>query len=141
MTTDRFKQIIMENVFKTSASPTYSIPTTYYLGLSTSTATSGEPQSSTGYARINLTSGYKLTYNTSTKKVTNNVDITFDNSAGSSDWFATGSPAAYYIITDSATSGNILAYGQLSTAKSILAGDTAKIASGDLQISISDNDT
>ncbi len=143
MTTDRFKQIIMENVFKTSASPTYSIPTTYYLGLSTSTATSGEPQSTTGYARINLTSGYKLSYNTSTKKVSNNVDITFDNSSGTSDWFAAGSPAAYYLITDSATvrSGNILAYGQLSTAKSILAGDTAKISSGDLQISISDNDT
>ena len=137
MTSDRFKQIIMENVFKVS-SPSYSIPTTYYLGLSTSTAASGEPASTTGYARISLAS--KLTYDGTNKVIKSNADITFDNSAGSSNWFAAGSPAAYYIICDSSTvrGGNVLAYGSLETSKPILAGDTAKIASGGLQISISD---
>ena len=137
MTTDRFKQIIMENVFKVS-SPTYSIPTTYYLGLSTTTTTAGEPASTTGYARISLAS--KLTYDTTNKLIKSNIDITFDNSQGSSDWFTTNSPASYYIITDSSSvrGGNLLAYGSLQTAKPILAGDTAKITAGDLKISISD---
>ena len=142
MTTDRFKRIIMENVFKVT-SPTYSIPTTYYIGISTSNTTSGEPASSTGYTRKSLTG--LLAYNTSTYMISNTAgtdsgEIVFDNSQGSSDWFSANSPAAYYIITDSSTvrSGNLVAYGSLQTPKPILAGDTAKINSGDLKRSISD---
>ena len=137
MTTNDFKQIIMENVFKLANN----LPSAYYIGLSTGANLSGEPASSTGYARVALTG--KLAYDSTNHKIVNSTssgEITFDNSSGSSDWFSDSSKAAFYIITNGPTVGGntLLAYGQLTTAKSILAGDTAKIAQGALQISISD---
>jgi hypothetical protein len=39
-------------------------------------------------------------------------------------------------VCDALTSGNILVYGSLTSSRSVTSGDTLRIASGDLSISL-----
>lgn len=67
---------------------------------------------------------------TATATATSNADITFTTSSS-------GSATVNYIaIMDAATGGNVLASASV-TSKSITAGDSLKILSGNLTISIS----
>lgn len=51
----------------------------------------------------------------------------------------TGMPAATVValaVVDALTAGNILVYGTLTSSRTVQAGDTLRIASGDLSISL-----
>ena len=128
MNTTYFLNCVAGNVFNTKTSPT--LPTNYYIGLSTSAPTvSGtgvnEPPTSSGYSRIRLTSLSEPTNGV----VTNNQAINFDESTAS--WGL----ITHFVIYDSATGGNLLMYGALSTPRSVETATIMTIRDGYLSLS------
>lgn len=128
MNTTYFLNCVAGNVFNTKTSPT--LPTNYYIGLSTSAPTvSGtgvnEPSASSGYSRIRLTSLSEPTNGV----VTNNQAINFDESTAS--WGL----ITHFVIYDSATGGNLLMYGALSTPRSVETATIMTIRDGYLSLS------
>jgi hypothetical protein len=113
----------------------YTMPTVY-VGLSSTAPTlSGsnitEP-SGGSYGRV-ATSG--ATWSAAASGATSNAAaITFPTA--SADWLS-GANLTYGVLYDASTSGNVLGYGALSVAKNILLGDTAQIAIGDLDVTLS----
>jgi len=105
---------------------TYTKPSAVYVGLFTVTpgeAGGGTEVSGGSYARQAATFGAA-----SSGATTNNANIDF-----------TGMPAATTVaigIFDASTSGNMLLYGALTTNKTTDAGDTLRIATGSLSVSI-----
>jgi hypothetical protein len=105
---------------------TYTKPSAVYVGLFTVTpgeAGGGTEVSGGSYARQAATFGAA-----SSGATTNNANIDF-----------TGMPAATTVaigIFDALTSGNMLLYGALTTNKTTDAGDTLRIATGSLSVSI-----
>ena len=105
---------------------TYTKPTTVYVGLFTVTpgeAGGGTEVTGGSYARQAATFGAA-----SSGATTNSANIDF-----------TGMPAATTVaigIFDASTSGNMLLYGALTTNKTTDAGDTLRIATGSLSVSI-----
>jgi hypothetical protein len=105
---------------------TYTKPTTVYVGLFTVTpgeAGGGTEVTGGSYAR------QVATFNAaSSGSTTNSANIDY-----------TGMPAATTVaigIFDAITSGNMLLYGALTTNKTTDAGDTLRIATGSLTVSI-----
>jgi hypothetical protein len=105
---------------------TYTKPTTVYVGLFTVTpgeAGGGTEVTGGSYAR------QVATFNAaSAGSTTNSANIDY-----------TGMPAATTVaigIFDAITSGNMLLYGALTTNKTTDAGDTLRIATGSLTVSI-----
>ena len=130
MNTTYFLNLVAGNVYKTQTTP--AIPTTLYIGLSTSTPTVDgsnvtEPSTAANYARVQLSS---LTI-PSAGVVTNSTDINFNESTA--NW----GTVTYFVIYDSATvgSGNLLQYGALSTARSVEAATIMTIKAGYLNLS------
>ena len=113
----------------------YTMPTVY-VGLSSTTPTLAggnvtEP-SGGNYSRVTTSAA---TWNSAASGATSNAAaITFGQA--SADWLA-GANLTYGVIYDAATNGNLLAYGALATPKNVLSGDTASIAIGDLDITLS----
>jgi hypothetical protein len=105
---------------------TYTKPSAVYVGLFTVTpgeAGGGTEVSGGSYARQAATFGAA-----SSGSTTNNANIDF-----------AGMPAATTVaigIFDALTSGNMLLYGALTTNKTTDAGDTLRIATGSLSVSI-----
>jgi hypothetical protein len=105
---------------------TYTKPAAVYVGLFTVTpgeAGGGTEVTGGSYARQTATFTAAASGATS-----NDTNIDF-----------TGMPAATTVaigIFDASTSGNMLLYGSLTTNKTTDAGDTLRIATGDLDISI-----
>jgi len=105
---------------------TYTKPSAVYVGLFTVTpgeAGGGTEVTGGSYARQAATFGAA-----SSGATTNNANIDF-----------TGMPAATTVaigIFDALTSGNMLLYGALTTNKTTDAGDTLRIATGSLSVSI-----
>ena len=105
---------------------TYTKPSAVYVGLFTVTpgeAGGGTEVTGGSYARQAATFGAA-----SSGSTTNNANIDF-----------TGMPAATTVaigIFDAITSGNMLLYGALTTNKTTDAGDTLRIATGSLSVSI-----
>jgi hypothetical protein len=62
--------------------------------------------------------------------IDNDADITFDTATG--DW----GEISHLAIFDDLTAGNMLAYCELTSAKTVLSGDTAKILAGQLTITM-----
>jgi hypothetical protein len=109
-------------------------PATLYFGLSTTTiADDGtgitEPVGS-AYARVAVTNNTTNFPNTTTGSKSNGTDIPFATATGA--W----GTVTYFFIADASTAGNVLAYGALTTAKTIGNGDTARFAAGSLTISL-----
>jgi len=107
-------------------------PPTIYVGLSTadpldSGSGLAEP-SGNGYARV-ATSGASWT-TASGGSLSNAGDISFPQAAGS--W----GTITHFALFDAASAGNMLAHGALSQSKTITSGDTAKFATGDLDVSL-----
>lgn len=130
MNTSYFLNLVAGNVFKTKTSP--SIPTEYYIGLSTSAPASdgsgvNEPPTDAGYARVKLTSLSEPVDGV----VTNELAINFDESTAS--W----GTITHFVIYDSGTadSGNLLMYGELSTPRSVEAATIMTIKEGYLKLS------
>lgn len=110
-------------------------PAAVYIGLSTTTPTStggNVTEPTTGaYARIQVTAAQ---FSSAAAGATeNNADKIFAQASG--DW-AGGSNLTYLVIYDAITVGTFIGYGSLAIPKPVLSGDTAKVLSGDLDISI-----
>ena len=129
MNTTYFLNLVAGNVFRTQTSP--SIPTNYYIGLSTTTPTASgtnitEPNSSAGYSRVQLT-------NLSTPSngvITNSADINWTESTGS--W----GTVTYYVIWDAATGGHALSYGALTSPRSVETSTIISIRANSLSLSV-----
>lgn len=136
MNTTYFKNVIMGNVFRTSTGT--SIPTNYYIGLSSTAPTAAggnvtEPSlSGSGYARVALTS---LTA-PDDGVINNSSAINFPESTA--DWFPASAPATYYVIYDAQTGGNLLMYNQLTTSRVIETNTIATIKANSLYLQLTD---
>jgi hypothetical protein len=121
--TDYLENKILDHFLGTTA---YTSPAAVYVGLFTvapSDAGGGTEVTGGSYARQAATFTAAASGATS-----NDTNIDF-----------TGMPAATTVaigIFDASTSGNMLLYGTLTTNKTTDAGDTLRIATGDLDISI-----
>lgn len=113
----------------------YTLPT-IYVGLSSTVPTIAgtnvtEP-SGGAYARVATTAA---TWAAAASGATSNaLAITFP--AASADWLA-GANLAYGVLYDAASAGTLRSFGTIAVPKSILSGDTATIAIGDLDITLS----
>jgi hypothetical protein len=112
----------------------YSIPSPYYFALFTSAPndTGGGTEvntSGTGYTRVSVTNNTTNfpTISPPTAK-SNGTAVNFPISTA-----AWGSVVAFGIY-DAASAGNLLFWGDLTTARSVLTGDTPRFAAGALVI-------
>lgn len=129
MTTNAFTNYlenkIMAYVFSGTA---YSSPSaSLYVGLFTAApgeGGGGTEVSGNGYNRkiVSMT--------TAGNASTNSAAVEFDVATGS--W----GTITYAGVFDAATSGNLLAYGELTSAKTIASGDVFRIPAGDLDITL-----
>jgi hypothetical protein len=133
---DYMEKKILDLVFGNIA---YTIPTNYYVGLSTTTiadsatgSTGITEPSGNGYARAtvanNSTNFPTSTGTTATK--TNGADISFNTPSGS--W----GTVTDFFIADALTGGNIVCYGTLGTSQTISSGNTVKFNTGSLTITL-----
>lgn len=116
----------------------YTPAATMYFALSstdfTEAGTGGTEPSTGSYARKSITNDKTLwTVCADGGAIDNAIAITFV--AATADWLS-GTNIGYWAIFDALTGGNCLAYGNMTTAKPVLNGDTATIAIGDLDITI-----
>lgn len=133
---DYMEKRILDLVFGNTA---YTIPTTYYVGLSTTTiadsatGTTGitEP-SGNNYARAsvaNNTTNFPASTGTTSTKTTG-ADITFNTPSGS--W----GTVTDFFIADAVTAGNIICYGSLGSSQTISSGNTVRFSTGSLTITL-----
>jgi len=129
MTTNAFTNYlenkIMAYVFTGTAfsSPSGSL----YLGLFTAApgeGGGGTEVSGSGYTRK------IVTMTTSGNASTNSAAVEFDPATG------TWGTITYVAVFDALTSGNMLAYGELTVSKTITTGDVFRVPSGDLDITL-----
>ena len=129
MTTNYFLNNIMGNVFGSKTNP--ALPMSYYIGLSTSAPSLDgtgvtEPSSSSGYARVKLSGLSEPTNGT----ITNTDSITFDESV--TDWGV----MTHFVIYDAASSGNLLMYDVLTSARAVEAATVVTIKPNSLQLTL-----
>jgi hypothetical protein len=104
-------------------------PTAWYIGLFTSDPTDAGTgtevsTSGTGYARETV--DFTVTNDTAA----NSATVTFD--AATANWGTIGFVGVY----DSATGGNLLFHGAVTTSKTIETGDTFQVSQGNLTITL-----
>jgi hypothetical protein len=125
---DYWENEILDHIFGKGS---YS-PPTIYVALSTADPTDdgsgiAEP-SGNGYARVQTqASDWNAA---SAGSLYNANDIMFPEATG--NW----GTISHFALFDAASGGNMLAHGALSESKSVGAGDTAKFAAGDLDVSL-----
>jgi hypothetical protein len=117
---------------------TYTIPTTWYIALSTTTPVQGASPNFTepgtgAYARVAVTNnttnwGSITSEPTSGYTQQNNTAITFPTATGS--W----GTITYFGIYDASTAGNLVGFGALTTSQTISTGVQASFAIGALTI-------
>ena len=115
---------ILDDVFSGNA---YSPPGTFYLALYTSAPTAsggGTELSGNGYAR------QTVAFTTTAQQSSNTAAVEFPTATA--DW---GTIVAVGVF-DASTSGNLLAFGNLTASKSIVSGDVLRIPTGDLDINL-----
>lgn len=103
-------------------------PTNWYVALYTSSPqddNSGTEVSGNNYARTSV--NFTVTGN----QAANNADVTFPSASGGA-W----GTIQYVGIFDASTSGNLLYWGQLTTSKSVSDGDTFKIPTSSLTVTL-----
>lgn len=109
--------------------------TTYYLGVSTSAfaedvtpsnAASQEPSDS-AYQRRSISFG-----TASSRQISNDTDIEFPEATASQ-----GSIGYWAIFDGTGNTANTVAQGSFTTAKTVATGDVLRVATGDLDISVS----
>ena len=122
---DYLEDALLDHVFRNTA---YTSPTTVYAALFTaapSDAGGGTEVSGGSYARTAITCGAAAS-----GTISNSADITFPQATGS--W----GTVTHVGVFDSLTTGNLLSHGALTASKIVDNGDTFKIATGDLDISL-----
>jgi hypothetical protein len=125
--TDYLEDKILKHVFTNVA---YTSPTTVYVGLFTAAPTDaggGTELSGSGYTRKSAA----FTVSGTGTLATNSAAVEFDAATGS--W---GTIVAMAIF-DASTAGNMLAWADLTTSKTIATGDVLRIPTGDLDITLS----
>jgi hypothetical protein len=125
--TDYLEDKILKHVFTNTS---YTSPTTVYVGLFTAAPTDaggGTEISGSGYARKSAA----FTVSGTGTLATNSAAIEFDAATGS--W---GTVVAIAVF-DALTTGNMLAWADLTTSKTIATGDILRIPVGDLDITLS----
>lgn len=124
---------LLDHIFNTAYTPAATIYLALCTGDPTDAATGAsmnEVANSNNYARTAITFGAA-----SAKAVAQNATVTFPQASGS--W----GTISHWAIVDSNTygSGNVLAHGSFTVSKSVVAGNTPSIASGETQVSVSGN--
>ena len=115
---------ILDDVFSGNA---YSPPGTFYLALYTSAPTAsggGTELSGNGYVR------QTVAFTTTAQQSSNTAAVEFPTATA--DW---GTIVAVGVF-DASTSGNLLAFGNLTASKSIVSGDVLRVPAGDLDINL-----
>jgi len=131
---DYLENELLNHVFRTA---TYTSASNLYVGLSLSTMAGATADAYTGTTVIGEVSGGAYvrkkcnTWDSSSAGATANTGaITF--AQATADW----GTVKYFFIADRTTLGNILVWGNLTTAKAVSSGDTLKFATGDLDITL-----
>lgn len=122
---DYLENKILDHVLKNVS---YTSPTTVYVGLYTAAptdTTSGTEVSGGSYARQSLS-----VTTASAGITTSSADVTFPQAT--TNW----GTVSHIAILDALTSGNLLMYTPLTTAKTIESGDILKISSGNLTVTL-----
>tara|TARA_R100001443_G_scaffold54468_1_gene65904 strand:+ start:451 stop:831 length:381 start_codon:yes stop_codon:yes gene_type:complete len=115
---------ILDDIFSGNA---YTPPGTFYLALYTSAPTAsggGTELSGNGYAR------QTVAFTTTAQQSSNTAAAEFPTATA--DW---GTIVAVGVF-DASTSGNLLAFGNLTASKNIVSGDVLRIPAGDLDINL-----
>lgn len=119
---------LLDHIFLTGS---YSQPSNIYIALCKSTIQDNDtgstlPSEVSGGSYARKSCG---TWDTAASGSTKNgVAITF--AQATADW----GTVTDFAIVDASSNGNLLAYGKLTTSKTVASGDTAKFATGDLKI-------
>jgi len=124
---DYLEDKLLKHAFTNTA---YTPATTLYVGLYTAAPTDaggGTQISVSGYARVSVA----FTVSGTTTLATNSAAVEF--AAATASW---GTIVAVGIF-DASTSGNLLAWADLTTSKTIDTGDIFRIPAGDLDITLS----
>jgi len=122
---------ILDHVFKTGV---YTAPTNIYVALCTSTvldsSTGGSlpgEVSGGGYVRVTC-----MTWDLASGVATANTGaVSF--AQATADW----GTVSHFALCDHSSTGNVLAHGALTAAKAVDSGDTAKFATGDIDVTLS----
>lgn len=114
---------------------TWTAPAAVYVGLSSTTPTKSggnvtEP-SGGAYARVQISAAQFTT--ASSSSTATNADRSFPQATA--DWLS-GVDLTHIVLYDAASGGNFLGFKAVTTAKPVNNGDTARIPSGDLSITI-----
>jgi hypothetical protein len=123
---------ILDSEFGNTA---YTVPSTLYLGLSTTTVSisgTGYTEPVAGaYARVAIVNNKSNFTVAASGSLTNNTSITFTESTAS--W----GTITYVFIADALTSGNVLYFEALPTAKTVQTATTVLFSVGAITISMS----
>ena len=128
MNTTHFLNRVAGNLFGTAKTP--ALPTTYYVGLSTTAPNAAggnvsEPASSAGYKREALTNLSAPVNGV----VSNASNISFEESTAS--W----GTVTHFVIYDASTGGNLLMYGALTAPRTVEAATVMVIRQNYLKLS------
>mgnify|MGYP003134923723 FL=1 len=128
-----FSDYLEDKLLKhTFANTAFTTPGTVYLGLFTAapddSSGSGTEVSGGSYARISCAFSVS---GTSPTTATNSSAAEFATATGS--WGSVG----WVAVFDASTSGNMLAWSALTTAKTVSSGDVFRFDGGDLDITLS----
>ena len=127
---DYLENALLNQLFRGSS---YSFPGTLYVGLYTAAPTDaggGTEVSGNSYARVAVTANTSNWANSTAGATSNSNAITFPQASGS--W---GTVVALGIF-EASTSGNLLAWADLTTNKLVGNGDTPSFAAGDLDVTL-----
>lgn len=129
--TNYLENELLDHVFSAAA---WTAPATLYLGLSTTAinddGTGLTEPTGNAYARVAVTNNATNWPAASNGLKSNGVKLTFPTATGS--W----GTISYFFLSDAASGGNLVLWGQLSTAKAIDAGDQAFFNAGDIDITL-----
>lgn len=125
---------VLDHVAGSSFTPATSLWCALYTALPTDSSGSGTEVSGTGYTRIEFSNTTTTWSVAAAGALTNVAEVQFA-SAGAGGW---GTIVGFQIFDSSTTTGSNNAYywGSLTTSKAVNSGDTAKFATGDIDISL-----
>lgn len=124
--TNTFETHVLNYMFTTSS---VTRPTAWYLALFTSNPAedaSGTEVSTSGTAYTRKA----VTFTVSGNTASNSAEIEFPTATAS---FGT---VTHFGVFDAASSGNLIAYGSLSTSKTIETGDVLRVPASDLDLTL-----
>jgi hypothetical protein len=127
---DHWENEILDHVFKTGA---YTAPTNIYIALCKSTVADDDTGSTLptevsggAYARIVCN-----TWDAASAGATENTQVE-SYAQATADW----GTVTHFALCDHSSTGNMLCHGALGTAKNVQSGDTAKFATGDIDVTL-----